>query len=366
MRKFLTKRYITLAVIIILLIGIAIWNNSSIYDLGRWTIYSVVPLMMIAMAGLYSERSGVVNIALEAMTMIGAFVGILVLNKLQHQGISGQHIVILVVIIGGLSGALLSLLHSFASITMKSNQTISGTALNMLAVGLAIFLGRALSSAGTEEIGFTDTFLIQSAGFLSKIPIIGPILFQKFYLASFLGIAMFIVASIIAYKTKFGLRLRACGENPHAADAAGINVYKIRYISVTISGFLAGCAGVILIIPTSTSFKASVYGYGFLALAVLISGQWKPLRLMVFAFIFAFLVNLSSGVLVIQNIFLNLSENSTRLTGFYHNIYTFFRTLPRDVISMIPFIMTLVILTFTSKKSQGPKAAGEPYDQGKR
>ncbi len=365
MSKYLTKRNIWIAVGILLYVLIAIWNDNSFHNLVRWTLYSAVPLAMVAMAGLYSERSGVVNIALEGIMLFGAFIGILTLNNLQHNNIDGQLILIITVIIGGIAGVLFSLLHSFASITMKSNQVISGTALNMLSVALAIFVGRALSSSGTEEIGFADNYKL-SIPILKDIPFIGDILFTNVYLITLLGLCLFGVAAVIAYKTKYGLRLRACGENPHAADAAGINVYKIRYLSVSISGLLAGMGGVILIVPTSTSFKASIYGYGFLALAVLISGQWKPARVLVFSLLFGFLMNLSNGITLVQSAFNNLRNDATLFQGLFNNLYLFFRYLPRDIISMTPFIVTLILLALTSKNSQGPKAAGEPYDQGKR
>ena len=365
MSKLLTKRNIWIAVAILIYVLVALWSNDSFYNLLRWTLYSSVPLAMVAIAGLYSERSGVVNIALEGIMLFGAFVGILTLNNLQHRNIDGQMVLILTVIIGGIAGLLFSLLHSFASITMKSNQVISGTALNMLAVALAIFVGRALSASGTEEIGFSDRYKL-SVPWLKDIPFIGDVFFSNVYIITLIGLVVFVIAAIIAYKTKYGLRLRACGENPHAADAAGINVYKIRYISVSISGLLAGMGGVILIVPTSTSFKASIYGYGFLALAVLISGQWKPARVMLFSLLFGFLMNLSNGITLIQSAFNDLRMNESLLQGLYNNIYLFFRYLPRDIISMTPFLVTLILLALTSKNSQGPKAAGEPYDQGKR
>lgn len=365
MTKYLTKRNILIITGILMYVLIAIWNNSSFYNLVRWTLYSAVPLAMVAMAGLYSERSGVVNIALEGIMMFGAFIGILTLNNLQHNNIDGQLILILSVIIGGIAGVLFSLLHSFASVTMKSNQVISGTALNMLSVALAIFVGRAMSSSGTEEIGFTDNYKL-NIPILKDIPFIGDVLFTNVYLITLLGLFIFGVAAVIAYKTKYGLRLRACGENPHAADAAGINVYKIRYLSVSISGLLAGMGGVILIVSTSTSFKASIYGYGFLALAVLISGQWKPTRVLVFSLLFGFMMNLSNGITLVQSAFDNLRNDAPMFKGLFDNLYLFFRYLPRDIISMTPFIVTLILLALTSKNSQGPKAAGEPYDQGKR
>jgi len=364
MKKY--RKIISLGIVALFILLVGIWNNNDFYDLMRWTLRSAVPLMMIALAGLFSERSGVVNIALEGIAIFGAFTGLLLLAVLQHNGINGQWILLLCVIAGGVAGALFSLLHSFASISMKANQTISGTALNMLAVALAIFLGRALSYGGTEEIQFADPFLVENLGFVSKIPIIGDIFFKGFYPIVLFGILIYIIGSIFAYKTRFGLRMRACGENPQAADAAGVNVYKIRYISVTISGFIAGAAGVILIVPTSTSFRASVYGFGFLAMAVLISGQWNPARIIIFSLFFALLRTMSKGKEVMVKIFSDFSQQTTFLSNVNAGISKFIAKIPNGIIEMLPYVFTLVVLALTSKNSQGPRAAGEPYDQGKR
>lgn len=355
-KHFTVKRIIIYSVFLVVYILLAIFTTPNMYSLLRLTMFSVVPLALVAMGGLYSERSGVVNIALEGTMMFGAFIGILTLSNLQARGIDGQHILFFAVIIGGVAGAVFSLLHAFASITMKSNQTISGTALNMLALALAIFLGRALSSAGTEEINFDRNYPIASIPLLKDIPFIGPIFFGKnVYLITIFGVILFFVMAIIAYKTKFGLRLRACGENPHAADAAGINVIKTRYAGVLISGLLAGLSGVMLIVPTTISFNANVYGFGFLALAVLISGQWKPGRVFIFAIFFGLLRGLSSGIAYVQADVVNIKFLSD-----------FLAKLPTDILEMLPYVFTLFVLAITSLKSRAPKASGEPYDQGKR
>lgn len=354
-KVFTTKRIIWMSVILVAYILLAIFTTNNMYQLLRLTLHSAVPLALVGLGGLYSERSGIVNIALEGTMMFGAFIGILILHNLQDKGIDGQHIVFLVILIGGVAGVLFSLLHAFATITMKSNQTISGTALNMLALALAIFVGRALSAGGTEEINFIAPLKAGNISFLSWIPFFGNILFVDVYLLTIFGIILFIIMAIIAYKTKFGLRLRACGENPHAADAAGINVKRIRYAGVLISGLLAGIGGVLLIIPTSSSFKANVYGFGFLALAVLISGQWKPSRVLIFALFFGFLRSLASGINFVEADLVNVPF-----------IYDAIRALPKDIIAMLPYVVTLFVLALTSLKSRAPKAAGEPYDQGKR
>ncbi|MFH5882384.1 MAG: ABC transporter permease [Candidatus Izemoplasmataceae bacterium] len=316
----------------------------SFYFVMRLTLYSSIPLMLVALGGLYSERSGVVNIALEGIMLMGAFVGIFTMYLLQGRGIDGQWVFIFCILLGGIVGAVYSILHAYASVSMSANQIISGTALNLMAPAFAIFIARF--ATGTQQLNFTDNFRIANMGILSSIPLIGPILFTNVYLSTFLGLTIFLIGAIVLYKTRFGLRLRSCGEHPHAADAAGVNVYHIRYAGVIISGFLAGLGGVILIVATTTTFNASVSGYGFLALAVLISGQWRAGRVFAVAILFGFLLKLSDAVILIP-ILNNL--------GF-----------PSLMYSMIPYIATLIILAFTSKKSQAPRAVGEPYDVSKR
>jgi simple sugar transport system permease protein len=181
---------------------------------------------------------------------------------------------------------------------------------------------------------------------LGDIPFIGPLLFQNTYLTTFVGFAIMAMSWLTLYKTRFGLRLRACGEHPQAADSVGVNVYKMRYAGVMLSGALAGFGGLVFVIPTSMQFNATVSGYGFLALAVLIFGQWKPGRILFAAFFFGLMKTISSSYSGID---------------FLRGI-----PIPSDIYKMIPYIATLVVLSFTSMKSQAPRAAGAPYDQGKR
>ena len=206
------------------------------------------------------------------MTM-GAFTSILFLN-LTGGIMSGQWQLILGILVAMVTGALFSLLHAYAAINMKADQTISGTALNMFAPAFAIFVARIIQ--GVQQVQFVNTFRIAEVPILSKIPVIGDLFFKNTYITTYLGFIILIISAIVLYKTKFGLRLRACGEHPQAADAAGINVYRIQYSGVIISGALAGLGGLVFVVPTSTNFNATVSGYGFLALAVLIFGQWKP------------------------------------------------------------------------------------------
>lgn len=316
---------------------------STIYFLLRQTLAFSIPLLVVALGGMFSERSGVVNIALEGIMITGAFTSILFINLVQDK-MSGQLLLLLAIIIAGLAGVLMSLLHAYASINMKADQVISGTAINMLTPAIAIYVARMIFSV--QQIPFKNTFRIHKVPVLGDIPGLGDVLFKDSYITTYLGFAILFVSAFILYKTRFGLRLRACGEHPHAADSVGINVYKIRYAGVMISGLLGGIGGLIFVIPTSTNFNATVAGYGFLALAVLIFGQWKPLRILFAALFFGVMKTIAATYSSVPLLF-NLGIPST-----------FFK--------MIPFIATLAVLAFTSKKSQAPKAAGAPYDQSSR
>lgn len=311
--------------------------------LFQQTMYFFIPLLIVALAGMFSERSGISNIALEGTMIIGAFSGIIFINAMDGV-LSGQLLLLIALLVSGLSGVVVSFLLAYPSIALNSNQIIIGTAINIFAPAFAIFAARILY--GVQQISFSNTFRISSVFVLGDIPVLGKLMFQNAYITTYIGILLFIVSWLLLYRTKFGLRLRACGEHPHAADSVGINVYKTRYISVLLSGFLAGMGGLIYVVPTSTSFNASVAGYGFLALAVLIFGQWKPGRIFFAALFFAVAKMLAaaySGIPLLSS--LPISNN---------------------VYKMIPYIITLVALVFASKHSHAPKASGQPYDAGRR
>ena len=246
------------------------------YFLFRQSLMFSIPLLVVALGGLFSERSGVINIALEGIMIFGAFFGILFIYTAQNNNwMQGQLLFWISLIISGIIGGLFALLHAFASINMKADQTISGTALNLFAPALGIFIAKTMFG-GVKSIPFTNEFLIKKIPILSNIPIIGKMFFNDFYISTFIGIIILIFTYVFLYKTKTGLRIRTCGENPHAADAAGINVYKIRYLGVVLSGVLAGIGGLIYVIPITSEYSSTVAGYGFLALAVLIFGNWNP------------------------------------------------------------------------------------------
>lgn len=318
---------------------------SIVYFLFQQTMFFSIPLLIVALGGMFSERSGVVNIALEGIMIMGAFTSIFFINIMQGMDVmSGQTLLIAAILVAGLAGGLYSLLHAYAAINMSSDQVISGTALNMFAPAFAIYTARMIQ--GLQQIQFSNQFRIASVPVLGNIPVIGPMFFQNSYITTYIGFAILIIATIVLYKTKFGLRLRACGEHPGAADSVGINVYKMRYAGVVISGILGGIGGLVFVIPTSINFNADVAGYGFLALAVLIFGQWRPMRILVAALFFGMAKTIAS-IYAIVPILANAG-------------------IPDNIYKMIPYIATLVLLAFTSDKSAAPKAAGQPYDKGAR
>ena len=265
---------------------------NIVYFIMQQTMYFAIPLLIVAIGGMYAERSGIINIALEGIMVMGAFAGILFINQCQSV-MSGQDLLLLAVLIAGVTGGIFSLLHAFASINMKADQTISGTALNLFAPAFAIFAARMIQ--GIQQIQFTDTFQLNKVPLLGDIPVIGPLFFQKSYITTYIGLLIFAVAAFVIKRTKFGLRLRACGEHPGAADSVGVNVYRIRYAGVIISGILAGIGGLVFVVPTSTNFNASVAGYGFLAIAVLIFGQWRSNKIFMAAFFFGIMKTLASA-----------------------------------------------------------------------
>ena len=309
------------------------------------TMFFSIPLLIVALGGLYTERGGVTNIALDGMMIMGGFTSIFFINMMEDR-MSGQLLLLIAIAIAVVTGMVFSLLHSYASINMKADQIISGTALNMFAPAFAIYIARMIQENGVQQITFNNTFRIESVPVLGDIPILGGLFFQNAYITTYIGFVILIVAVIVLYRTRFGLRLRACGEHPHAADSVGINVYRMRYAGVVISGALAGLGGLVFVIPTSTQFNATVSGYGFLALAVMIFGQWKPLRVLFAAFFFGLMKTIASA----------------------YSVIPLLSTVPisSDVYKMIPFIATLIVLAFSSKSSQAPKAVGIPYDKGSR
>jgi len=326
-------------------------NMNVLVFIVQQMMFFSIPLLIVALGGMFSERSGVVNIALEGIMIMGAFFGVIFIYIMQNISgggtattMPGQLLLLIALLIAAVSGAVIALPHGYASIHMKANQVISGTAINMFAPAFAVYVARMIRTV--QQIPFRNQFYIDSVPFFGNIPIVGPLLFQKTYITTYIGFLILIVSWIALYKTPFGLRLRSCGEHPQAADSVGINVYKMRYIGVMLSGALAGLGGLVFVIPTAVTFDATVAGYGFLALAVLIFGQWHPGRILFAAFFFGLMKTVSVAYTSIS---------------FLRNL-----PIPSSIYKMIPYLATLIVLTFTSGKSMAPKASGEPYDKGSR
>ena len=307
-----------------------------------YAIAYTIPLLITALGALYCERSGIVNIGLDGLMIIGAFSSGLTVFSLQSLFGGGVWTIIIGLMVAMLVGTLFSLLHAFASINLQANQVISGTAINMMAGSLTIFLARNITGSG--NIRLQNSLSKYSLFLLKDIPFIGPLFFTNTYLTTWIVLALLILFTFILYKTPFGLRLRACGEHPHAADAAGIPVAKMRYIGVMISGAFAGLGGGIYIVTFSGEFNGSVAGFGFLALAALIFGQWKPVGILITTLFFGFASTVS-----------NVSQVIPELAK-----------IPSVFLKILPYVVTLIALVMFSKSSQAPKAAGEPFDHGKR
>ena len=319
-------------------------------DVLSATVVFAVPLLLVALGGMFSERSGIINIALEGIMIIGTLCSCLVLKAFDVSGFGPEHPILgmaLAILVAAASGAVFSLLLAFASINLKADQTIGGTALNTLAPAFAIVLTWAIQGQGQTTILIPTWIRIGSAaadaGFFERF------IFKNLYLTTPLAIILLIASIIILYKTRFGLRLRSCGEHPSAADSVGINVYRMRYAGVVISGILGGIGGLSFTVAAGSGFQSDVAGYGFLALAVMIFGNWKPLNILGAALFFALFKVIGSYAGSIP--FLPNFENVKSATYIYQ---------------MLPYIVTMIVLIFTSKKSRAPKAEGVPYDKGSR
>lgn len=318
------------------------------------TIIFAIPLLVVALGGMFSERSGVINIALEGIMIIGALISSLFMNVIDP---FGQQMPLLAslcsLLVAGLAGAVFSLLLAFAAINLRADQTIGGTALNMLAPAFAIVLTWSIQGQGQTTI-YTPGWIRITKETLGlenlKLPeFLDILLFRNLYLSTLLVLILLVISIIVLYKTKFGLRLRACGEHPHAADSVGINVYRMRYAGVIISGFLGGIGGLAFTTAAGAGFQSQVAGYGFLALAVMIFGNWQPVRIFFAALFFAFFKVISSysGIIPFLPKFSNIKNSDY-------------------IYMMLPYAVTMIVLIFTSKRSRAPKAEGIPYDKSAR
>ena len=309
----------------------------------QYTLIFASVLMLVALGGCFAERSGVINIGLEGIMVIGALGGAMVLKFLPVT-VGTPVMVLSTVVVSALFGSLFSLFLAVAAINFKADQTITGTAMNMLATAGATVAVKAMNTAASggndvsSEIAYTQTkdlLLVRFGGF-------------EFNWFMPVAILCLVVSYVVLYKSRFGLRLRACGEHPQAADSVGINVYKMRYAGVLISGLLGGLGGIVYITASVSvwKFENGVSGFGFLALAVMIFGGWHPIKIALASLLFGF----------------------CRALGNVYSGFAFLTALnvPSVVYNMLPYIISLIVLAFTSKKSRAPKAEGIPYDKGQR
>ncbi|MGE8079090.1 ABC transporter permease [Peribacillus loiseleuriae] len=300
------------------------------------------PLIFTALGGVFSERTGVVNIGLEGLMVIGAFTGIVF--NLTFADVFGAATPWIAVLVAMVAGTIFSLLHAVASITFRADQTVSGVAINLLAVGLTLFLVKKLYGKGQTDM-VTENFDRVDVKFLSDIPIIGKIFFSNGYYISYIAIVLAVVVWYIIFKTPFGLRIRAVGEHPMAADTMGVNVAKIRYAGVLLSGAFAGIGGAVHAMTVSNEFSHStINGQGFMAIAAMIFGKWHPLGAMGAALFFGLAQSLS-------------------IVG---ASLPFFKDIPSVYLLIAPYVLTIIALTGFIGRADAPKASGLPYIKGKR
>ncbi len=310
--------------------------------LVQYTLIFASVLLLVALGGCFAEHSGVINLGLEGIMVMGALGGALMM-RYAPAGISAFGMIVLVLLCAIGFGLVYSSLLAVAAINFKADQTIVGTALNMLGTAAATVIVKAINTAANpDDVSSTIQYVNQKKAFIVNI---GSFQFNWFMVIAVIAL---VIAYVTLYKTKFGLRMMACGEHPQAAASVGINVLKMRWAGVLISGVYGGLGGICYILAgvSEWKFENGVAGFGFLALAVMIFGQWKPQRIALAALLFGLFRALS-------------------------NVYTGFDFLaalniPSTVYNMMPYIVSLVVLAFTSKASRAPKAEGIPYDKSMR
>ena len=310
--------------------------------LAQYTILFACILLLVALGGCFAEHSGVINLGLEGIMVIGALGGALMMRSLAPT--TAPILVVLLTILAALlAGMIYSALLAVAAIHFKADQTIVGTALNMLGTAAATVIVKSLNTrANPDDHSSIVQYIEQKKAFIINI---NGFEFNWFMVVAIIAL---IASYVILYKTKFGLRLMACGEHPQAADSVGINVYAMRWAGVLISGVLGGLGGIAYITAgvSEWKFEYGVAGFGFLSLAVMIFGKWKPQNIAISALLFGFFRALSNTYFGFEGL---VALN-----------------IPSGVYNMLPYIISLVVLIFTSKHSSAPKAEGIPYDKGTR
>lgn len=332
---FTSPLAVGLYIVALLLLLALLSRNHLIRMIMPYAVAYTIPLLVTALGGLYSERSGVTNLGLEGLMLAGCFASALMIRLTENS--LGTAALPLGLLAGVVAGALFSLLHAFASINLKADQVISGTAINMLAGALTVYLARTITGSGNVRIMLG--IVRRDIPLLSKIPGIGTLFFTQVYWSTAVALLVWALSYFLLYRTSFGLRLRACGEHPSAVASAGVNVHLMRYIGVVVSGALAGLGGSIILITYSGEFNGTVAGLGFLSIAALIFGQWKPLGILGATFFFGTATTIA-----------NVSQVIPQLG-----------VIPPVFFKVFPYVITLVALVVFSKRSRAPRAIGEPF-----
>lgn len=307
-----------------------------------------LPLFIMAIGGIYSEKSGITNLAIEGLQGFGAFFGALAVVLISSfTGIKLESMLYAAILFAMIGGMLFSVLHAVLCINFKANQVISGVVINILSAALTSFLTsqinkNAFGAASDKfQLGVSLRFTIPV---ISEIPFLGAF-FKNIYPFEIVILVIALIAWYVLYKSRFGLRLRACGDNPHSVDAAGVEVARIRFIAVMVSGALSGLGGICFAYSISANFSPNIYmGYGYLAIAALIFGNWRILPALGACLLFGFAK--SGGYRIVQLM---------KLPSAYS-----------DLIMILPYVLTLLLLIFFSKSNRAPRALGEIYDKGKR
>ena len=309
----------------------------------QYTLIFASVLMLVALGGCFAERSGIINIGLEGIMVIGALGGALAM-KFIPVSVGAPVMILATIAASAIAGMIYSLFLAVPAINFNADQTITGTAMYIRATAAATVAVKGMDtiSSGGSNVSSEISYIQEKDFFIVRM---GSFEFNWFMLVAVIAL---VVGYILLYKTRFGLRMRACGEHPQAADSVGINVYKMRYAGTLISGVLGGIGGIVFITAGVSvwKFEYGVAGFGFLALAVMIFGAWNPVKIALAALLFGFfraLGNVYSGFAFMQALH-----------------------LPSYVYNMLPYIVSLVVLALTSKKSRAPKAEGIPYDKSLR
>lgn len=308
------------------------------------TLVFATALTFTALGGLFSERSGVVNIGLEGLMVAGAFASAIAAYFLEQAGLAGVG-PWLALIAAILFAMIFALIHAVATITFKADQVVSGVVINLLALGMCVFLVKILFDGSGETKTIRDAvFTKWEIPLLSDIPYLGYAIFTA-YPTTYIAIILVFVAYYVLWKTPFGLRLRSVGEYPSAADTLGVNVIKIRYTAVLLSGVLGGLGGATITLTTTANFTHNtISGQGFIALAALIFGKWHPFGVLGATLFFGMATGLKNFI----------------------QFYDWSKNIPNEFIYMLPYVLTILVLAGFVGRATAPASLGEPYDPSKR